>query len=57
LFCPGRKKVIDASPCPDINKIAFKLEKEEEAELWLHVIVDSGGWLMVDEKTVKTVPQ
>jgi hypothetical protein len=40
------KNVIDASPCPDINKDAFKLEKEEKTELWIHVTVDSGGWLM-----------
>jgi hypothetical protein len=51
------KNVINASPCPDINKNAFKLEKEEETELWIHLTVESGGWLMVDEKTVKRAPQ
>lgn len=51
------KNVIDASPCPDIDKDAFKVEREEKTELWIHVTVDSGGWLMVDETTVKTAPQ
>lgn len=49
--------VIDASPCPDINRNAFKLEREEKAELWIHVTVDFGGWLMVDDMAVKRAPQ
>jgi hypothetical protein len=51
------KNVIDASPCPDINKDAFKLEREEKTELWIHVTVDSGGRLMVDKTTIKTAAQ
>ncbi len=48
-------KVIDASPCPTIDKTTFKLEAEPKTELWIHVIVpgDSAGWLLVNESSLK----
>lgn len=51
------KDVIDASPCPDIDKNGFKLEKEPKTELWIHLTVDSGGCVIVDETAVKRATQ
>ena len=48
--------VIDAEPCPTIEKSVFTVESEASTELWLHVAIgNSSGWLLVDGRSAKEV--
>ncbi len=50
--------VIDATPCPNINRSAFKVEAEPKTELWIHLSIGkASGWVFVDDVSVTEQPQ
>jgi hypothetical protein len=51
------KDVIDAAPCPALDRSLTRVESEPAAELWIHVSLGSSvGWLRIEQTSAKEVP-